>query len=100
MVGSVETSDPRVVFLGDSITDGWRLNQYFAGKQYLNRGISGQITGQMLGRTKPDVIDLRPSVMVLAGWHERLGAGRAPTPPSDTIWRPSACWPRRPESSR
>ena len=75
MVGSVETSDPRVVFLGDSITDGWRLNQYFAGKQYLNRGISGQITGQMLGRTKPDVIDLQPSVMVLLAGTNDLARG-------------------------
>jgi acyl-CoA thioesterase I len=41
--------DPRrVVFLGDSITDGWRLNEYFPGKPYVNRGISGQTTPQML----------------------------------------------------
>ena len=75
MVGSVETSDPRVIFLGDSITDGWRLNQYFAGKQYLNRGIGGQITGQMLGRHKPDVIDLQPSVMVLLAGTNDLARG-------------------------
>lgn len=75
MVGAVDNSDPRVVFLGDSITDGWRLNQYFAGKQYINRGISGQITGQMLGRTKPDVIDLQPSVMVLLAGTNDLARG-------------------------
>lgn len=59
--------EERVVFLGDSITDGWELNQYFGAKPYLNRGISGQITGQMLGRLQADVIDLQPRVMVLLG---------------------------------
>jgi lysophospholipase L1-like esterase len=58
--------DPRrVVFLGDSITDGWRLNEYFPGKPYVNRGISGQTTPQMLVRVYPDVIDLKPAAMVL-----------------------------------
>ncbi len=42
----------RVVFMGDSITDFWRLNEYFTGREYINRGISGQITGEMLGRMK------------------------------------------------
>ncbi len=62
---------PRVVFLGDSITDGWRLNEYFPDRDFVNRGISGQITGQMLGRMKADVIDLRPAAMlVLAGTND------------------------------
>ena len=44
--------DPnRVVFIGDSITDGWRLAEAFPGKPYVNRGISGQTTAQMLVRT-------------------------------------------------
>jgi lysophospholipase L1-like esterase len=55
----------RVVFLGDSITDGWKLAQYFPGKPYVNRGISGQTTAQMLVRLFPDVINLRPSALVL-----------------------------------
>src|SRR5260370_14579077 len=60
----------RIVFLGDSITDGWRLNEYFPGRDFVNRGISGQITGEMLGRMKADVIDINPSAMlVLAGPH-------------------------------
>ena len=75
VVGPADANNPRVVFLGDSITDGWRLNQYFVGKQYLNRGISGQITGQMLGRMKPDVIDLGPSAMVLLGGTNDLARG-------------------------
>jgi lysophospholipase L1-like esterase len=62
---------PRVVFLGDSITDGWRLNEYFPDHDFINRGISGQITGEMLGRFKADVIDLRPrAVVILAGTND------------------------------
>jgi lysophospholipase L1-like esterase len=61
-----QPADPqRVVFLGDSITDGWKLDQYFPGKPYVNRGISGQTTAQMLVRMFPDVISLKPAVMVL-----------------------------------
>ncbi len=55
----------RVVFLGDSITDGWKLQQSFPGKPYVNRGISGQTTPQMLVRMFPDVIKLQPSAMIL-----------------------------------
>ena len=77
MVGPAEPGNPRVVFLGDSITDGWRLHQYFAGRAYLNRGISGQVTGQMLGRAKPDVIDLQPRAMVLLGGTNDLARGVA-----------------------
>ncbi len=62
---------PRVVFLGDSISDGWRLNEYFGDRDFVNRGISGQITGEMLGRMKADVIDLKPQAMiVLAGTND------------------------------
>ena len=61
----------RVVFLGDSITDGWKLAQYFPGKPYVNRGISGQTTPQMLVRFYPDVISLRPAaVIILAGTND------------------------------
>ena len=61
-----QPADPqRVVFMGDSITDLWRLEEYFPGKPYVNRGIGGQTTPQMLVRMYPDVIDLKPAVMVL-----------------------------------
>ena len=61
----------RVVFMGDSITDGWRLAQQFPGKPYINRGISGQTTPQMLVRMFPDVIALQPAAMiVLAGTND------------------------------
>jgi lysophospholipase L1-like esterase len=62
---------PRVVFMGDSITDGWRLHEYFPDRDFVNRGISGQITGEMLGRFKEDVIDLQPkAVVILAGTND------------------------------
>lgn len=64
--------DPsRVVFLGDSITDGWRLAQYFPDKPFVNRGIGGQTTPQMLVRMYPDVINLQPAaVILLAGTND------------------------------
>jgi len=61
----------RVVFFGDSITDGWKLAQYFPGKSYINRGIGGQTTAQMLVRMYPDVIDLKPAaIVILAGTND------------------------------
>jgi lysophospholipase L1-like esterase len=61
----------RVVFMGDSITDGWRLAEMFPGKPYVNRGISGQTTAQMLVRMYPDVIALKPAaVIILAGTND------------------------------
>lgn len=67
-----QPADPkRVVFMGDSITDFWRLDQYFPGKPYVNRGIGGQTTPQMLVRMYPDVIDLKPAAtIVLAGTND------------------------------
>jgi lysophospholipase L1-like esterase len=64
----------RVVFMGDSITDGWHLAESFPGKPYVNRGIGGQTTPQMLIRFRPDVIDLQPKVVViLAGTNDIAG---------------------------
>ena len=67
----------RVVFLGDSITDGWHNpanGGFFPGKPYVNRGISGQTTPQMLIRFRPDVIALKPEVVViLAGTNDIAG---------------------------
>jgi lysophospholipase L1-like esterase len=64
-----QPADPgRVVFLGDSITDFWKLDEYFPEKPYVNRGIGGQTTPQMLVRMYPDVIELQPrAIIVLAG---------------------------------
>jgi lysophospholipase L1-like esterase len=64
----------RVVFLGDSITDYWKLADYFPGKPYINRGIDGQTTPQMLVRFRQDVIDVHPKVLVvLAGTNDIAG---------------------------
>src|SRR5271155_1256906 len=64
----------RVVFFGDSITDIWHLDEYFPGKPYLNRGIGGQTTPQMLVRFRQDVIALQPKVVViLAGTNDIAG---------------------------
>ncbi len=66
--------EPRVIFYGDSITDGWKLDQYFPGKGYINRGISGQTTPQMLVRFRQDVLGLQPKVLVvLAGTNDLAG---------------------------
>jgi len=67
----------RVVFMGDSITDSWQNPKYggfFPGKPYIDRGISGQTTPQMLIRFRPDVIALQPKVVVvLAGTNDIAG---------------------------
>ena len=67
-------NENRVVFFGDSITDIWKLDQSFPGKPYVNRGIGGQTTSQMLVRFRQDVIDLQPKVVViLAGTNDIAG---------------------------
>jgi lysophospholipase L1-like esterase len=64
----------RVVFFGDSITDLWKLEEYFPGKPYINRGIGGQTTPQMLLRFRQDAINLQPKVIViLAGTNDIAG---------------------------
>ena len=67
----------RVIFMGDSITEGWHftgLQGSFPGKPYINRGISGQTTPQMLVRFRQDVIALQPKVVViLAGTNDIAG---------------------------
>ena len=70
----LESGQKRILFMGDSITEGWPLLDFFAGKPYVNRGISGQTTPQMLIRFRPDVIALKPAVVVLlAGINDIAG---------------------------
>ena len=70
-------NESRVVFMGDSITDAWpqpRFGEFFTGKPYIGRGISGQTTPQMLIRFRPDVIALKPkAVVILAGTNDIAG---------------------------
>tara|TARA_B110000438_G_C15806724_1_gene647740 strand:+ start:1212 stop:1901 length:690 start_codon:yes stop_codon:yes gene_type:complete len=71
-----KSSIGRVVFMGDSITEGWaQLDpDFFSKPNYINRGIGGQTTPQMLIRFKPDVLDLEPSlIFLLAGTNDIAG---------------------------
>lgn len=71
-----EPGENRIVFIGNSITEGWSLHhpEFFIGKPYINRGIGGQTTPQMLIRFRQDVIDLKPKVVViLAGTNDIAG---------------------------
>ncbi|HTZ56558.1 MAG TPA: SGNH/GDSL hydrolase family protein [Acidobacteriaceae bacterium] len=85
---SPDTHDPnkaRVVFYGDSITDGWGrapdTGAFFPGKPYINRGISGQTTPQMLVRFQQDVVHLHPAaVVILAGTNDIAGNTGPSTP--------------------
>jgi lysophospholipase L1-like esterase len=73
-LGAPKAGEKRVVFFGDSITDIWKLEDYFPGKPYINRGIGGQTTPQMLVRFRQDVINLQPKVVViLAGTNDIAG---------------------------
>ena len=64
----------RVVFFGDSITEAWPLERDFPGKPYVNRGISGQTTSQMLLRFREDVVELGPrAAVILAGTNDIAG---------------------------
>ena len=70
-LGLPAKGEARVVFMGDSITEFWPLPESFPGKPYVNRGISGQTTPQMVLRFRQDVIALRPEVVViLAGTND------------------------------
>jgi lysophospholipase L1-like esterase len=77
------TEPGRVVFYGDSITDAWTRDggKFFPGKPYVNRGISGQTTEQMVVRFRQDVIDLHPvAVVILAGTNDIAGNTGPETP--------------------
>ncbi len=73
---TTKANEDRVVFMGNSITEGWLTSrpEFFADKPWVNRGISGQTTPQMLIRFRQDVIDLKPKVVViLAGTNDIAG---------------------------
>ena len=75
------SDEQRVVFMGNSITESWQ--QYFAamfpGKPYINRGISGQTTPQMLVRFRADVIALQPKVVVILGGTNDIAGNTGPS---------------------
>ena len=76
-LGPPAAGEKRVVFMGDSITEGWHFDApggVFAAKPYINRGISGQTTPQMVLRFHQDVIALQPkAVVILAGTNDIAG---------------------------
>jgi len=75
-VQAPKPGEERVVFMGDSITDGWgrKYGKFFPGKPYINRGISGQTPPQMLLRFRADVLALKPKlVVILAGTNDIAG---------------------------
>ena len=75
-LGTPAKGEKRVVFMGNSITEGWIYTcpEFFEGRPYINRGIGGQTTPQMLIRFRQDVINLHPKVVViLAGTNDIAG---------------------------
>ena len=76
IIGLPNKGEDRVVFIGNSITIGWlrKMPEFFEGKSYINRGISGQTTPQMLVRFRQDVVALKPkAVVILAGTNDIAG---------------------------
>lgn len=75
-----ESNVGRVIFMGNSITEGWSKHhpEFFEGKPYVNRGISGQTTDQMLERFKQDVIKLKPAVVVILAGTNDIAQNRGP----------------------
>ena len=77
--------EQRVVFFGDSITDGWGrwagTGPFFPGKPYVNRGISGQTTPQMLVRFQQDVVHLHPAAVVILAATNDIAGNTGPSTP-------------------
>lgn len=80
------TKAPKAVFLGDSITDGWYRDdpEFFNSHNFLGRGISGQVTGQMLLRMRDDVIAHKPKYLVFLGGVNDVAENQGPMEVEDT----------------
>jgi acyl-CoA thioesterase I len=86
-LGPPAPGEKRVVFMGDSITEGWHFDKQggvFASKSYINRGISGQTTPQMVLRFHQDVIDLQPKVVVILAGTNDIAGNTGPMTPEET----------------
>lgn len=83
-LGAPAPGENRVVFMGDSITEGWHLDQSFPGKPYVNRGISGQTTPQMVLRFHQDVVNLKPKVVVILAGINDIAGNTGPMTLEDT----------------
>ena len=77
----VASGEKRIVFMGDSITEFWSIAnpEYFAGKPYVNRGISAQTTPQMLIRFRADVIAIKPAVVIILAGINDIAGNTGPT---------------------
>src|ERR1041385_2848080 len=80
-LGPPKSGEKRIVFMGNSITEGWVSTdpEFFKGKPYVGRGISGQTTPQMLVRFRQDVIDLKPTVVVILAGTNDIAGNTGPT---------------------
>ncbi len=80
-LGLPKTGEQRVVFMGNSITEGWapHFAAMFPGKPYIGRGISGQTTPQMLVRFRRDVVALKPAVVVILGGTNDIAGNTGPS---------------------
>ena len=87
-LGAVAPGEDRVVFYGDSITDAWGrrpdTGEFFPGKPYVNRGIGGQTTPQMVVRFRQDVINLHPRVVVILAGTNDIAGNTGPMTPEMT----------------
>ena len=80
-LGEPKPGEKRVVFVGNSITEGWvSLDpDFFKGGAYIGRGISGQTTPQMLVRFRQDVVELKPAVVVILAGTNDIAGNAGPT---------------------
>jgi lysophospholipase L1-like esterase len=80
-ISAPSSGEKRIVFFGDSITEGWKKinTDFFIGKSYINRGINGQTTSQMLLRFRPDVIELKPRIVVILAGGNDIAGNTGPT---------------------
>jgi acyl-CoA thioesterase-1 len=81
--GAPAFGENRVIFYGDSITDAWitAVPDFFLGKPYLDRGISGQTTPQMVVRFRQDVVDLKPKVVIILAGTNDIAGNTGPSTP-------------------
>lgn len=81
LISAPAFGEQRIVFFGDSITEGWKkINpEFFIDKSYINRGINGQTTSQMLLRFRPDVIELKPRIVIILAGGNDIAENTGPT---------------------
>jgi lysophospholipase L1-like esterase len=88
----VAVGEDRVVFYGASVAEYWgkRGSTFFPGKPYINRGIGGQTSAQMLVRFRQDVIDLHPAAVVILEGTNDIAGDTMPPQMSENNWRSMA----------